>query len=276
MYTFCTMGKMRACLIVLVAGLVAGCSGLGPEAATAVTPTWAATPTATPAPTQVCSQSGTTATDAVPIADENRSLSISVYLPPCYATEGEVAYPVLYWTAIGEPIVVDTADQLIRQGELPPVVVVLLETPGLEGLGADGRIIRYVVPYVDAHYQTLADPGHRSITGISHGAAIAARAALQPPNLFGRLAVISGGIADGEQEKLSAWLDETPPEQRPAILIDVGEQDGIITLTHYFTGVLDKQGVPYTFTHAAGAHSTAYWSAHMAEYLKWLVPGEGG
>jgi len=263
------MVKMRACQMVLIAGLVAGCSSFRPE------PTPTSAPTPTPTPTQVCSQSGTTVQDKVAIAAENRSLSFSVYLPPCYPTEGGVAYPVLYWTAIGGQDILDTADELIRRGELPPCLVVMLETPGLEGLGADERIIRYVVPYVDGHYRTLPDPQHRSITGISHGAAIAARAALQPPNLFGRLAVISGGIADGEQAKFTAWLTKTPPEQRPLILIDVGDQDGIITLTHYLMDVLDKQGVPYTFTHGAGGHSTAYWSAHMAEYLKWLIGAEG-
>ena len=263
------MVKMRGYLMVLIAGLVAGCSGFRPE------PTPTSAPTPPPTPALVCGQAGTTIQDKVSIAGENRSLSFSVYLPPCYATEGRAAYPVLYWTAIGGQYILDTADELIRRGELPPCLVAMLETPGLEGLGADERIIRYVVPYVDAHYRTLPDPQHRSITGISHGAAIAARAALQPPNLFGRLAVISGGIADGEQAKFTAWLAQTPPEQRPLILIDVGEQDGILTLTRYLMDVLDKQGVPYTFTHGAGGHTGAYWSAHMAEYLKWLIGGEG-
>ena len=258
--------KMRACLTVVIAGLVAGCSGLRPQPVP--TPALTATPTPTPA----CSQLGTTARDQVAIADENQSLSFSVYLPPCYTATGGPAYPVLYWTAVGGQDVLDAVDELIRQGALPPCLVVMLESDLTDGFGADGRIIRYVVPYVDAHYRTLPDPRHRSITGISHGAAIAARAALQPPHLFGRLAVISGGIADGEQEKFTAWISKTPPEQRPAILIDVGDQDAIITLTRYLTGVLDKQGVPYTFTHTMGGHAWAYWNAHMAEYLKWLVP----
>jgi enterochelin esterase-like enzyme len=264
--------KTRFCFIalVLVTGILAGCGSLSP-APTAAPPT----PTLTPAPTPACSQPGTTVQDKVPIGDENRSLSFSMYLPPCYAAESAAAYPVLYWTAIGGQYVLDTADELIRQGELPPFLVVMLETDGTDGFGADGRIIRYVVPYVDAHYRTLPDPGHRSITGISHGAAIAARAALQPPNLFGRLAVISGGIADGEQQKFTTWLQETPPKQRPLILIDVGDQDGIIMLTRYLMDVLDKQNVPYTFTHAAGGHAQTYWSAHMSEYLKWLMSGKG-
>jgi enterochelin esterase-like enzyme len=264
------MMKMRVCLAVIIAALAAGCSGLGP-APTPAPPTPAPKPTPAPTPTPPCSQPGTTAMDRVPIADENRSLPFTVYLPPCYAAQGGAAYPVLYWTAVGGDYVFDTADELIRQGEVPPFLVVMLDIDLTDGRGADGRIIRYVVPCVDAHYRTLPDAGHRSITGISHGAAIAARAAIQPPNLFGRLAVISGGIANGEQEKFTGWLYETPPKQRPLILIDVGDQDGIITLTHYLMGVLAQQNVPYTFTHAPGDHATAYWGAHMAEYLKWLM-----
>jgi enterochelin esterase-like enzyme len=128
------------------------------------------------------------------------------------------------------------------------------------------------VPYIDLHYHTQADPLHRSITGISHGAAIAVRAAFRPPCIFGRVAVLSGGIADGEQEKFTDWILAMPPNQRPAVLVDVGDQDGIVVLTHYLTDLLDKFSFPYTFTHAPGNHDQEYWDSHLEDYLKWLIP----
>jgi enterochelin esterase-like enzyme len=129
-----------------------------------------------------------------------------------------------------------------------------------------------VIPYIDAHYRTLPDRGHRSITGISNGAAIAARAAFQAPNLFGRVAVLSGGIADGEQEKFTNWISAMPSGQRPEVLISVGDQDGIILLTRYFSDLLDKNNYPYTFIHGPGNHEVAFWNSHLEEYLKWLEP----
>ena len=224
----------------------------------------------TPTPAPVCGTAGTTAFDRVPIPDENRSLTVTVYRPPCYNAADRTAYPVLYWTMLGAQAL-QTSDQLIRQGDVAPFILVSLETDLTDGPGADGRIIRNVVPYIDAHYPTLPDAPHRSIAGISAGGAIAARAALQPPDLFGRVAVISGGIAEAEQDKFATWLAETPPAERPAILIDAGDQDGILTLTHYLTGTLDQSGVPYTFTHAPGDHTLTYWAAHMPAYLKWLM-----
>ncbi len=259
MKSFVSFAFVVPCVMSLA---LAGCSA---------PPTPAPTATPAPTPTAVCTERGTTVQDKVPLIKENRHWALSVYLPPCYA--GSTAtYPVLYWTAVGGQEILDTVDRLIRRGELPPVVVAMLEVGLTDGLGADGRIIKYVVPYVDAHYRTQPDPAHRSITGISHGAAIAIRTALQPPDLFGRVAVISGGIVDSEQEKFTGWLASTPRAAWPAILIDVGDKDAIIALTHSLIVVLDQQGVPYTFTQGQGGHDDTYWGAHMAAYLTWLVP----
>jgi len=166
----------------------------------------------------------------------------------------------------------DTADRLIRQGDIPSFIFVMIDISPTNGYGADTQIVNYVVPYIDLHYHTQPDRLHRSITGSSHGAAIAVRAAFQPPSIFGRVAVLSGGIADGEQQKFTDWILAMPLNQRPAVLVDVGDQDGIIVLTRYLTDLLDKLSFPYTFTHAPGNHATEYWGSHMADYLKWLMP----
>jgi len=232
------------------------------------TPSPSPVPTATP----TCHQVGTTSKDRVFFADNGADQTILVYLPPCYAEYSDAAFPVLYWTNGYGQFVFDTADRLISQGDVPSFIIVMLYISPTKGFGADEQIVNYVVPYIDVHYRTQADPQHRSITGISHGAAIAVRAAFRPPNLFGRVAVLSGGIADGEQQKFSNWIMTMSSNQQPAVLIDVGDQDGIIVLTHYFTGLLDQSNYPYTFTHAPGNHDREYWSKHMEDYLKWLMP----
>jgi enterochelin esterase-like enzyme len=97
----------------------------------------------------------------------------------------------------------DTADRLIRQGDTPAYIFVVIDIDPNKGYGADAQIVNYVVPYIDSHYHTQPDRLHRSITGFSNGAAIAVRAAFGAPNIFGRVAALSGGIADGEQEKFT-------------------------------------------------------------------------
>lgn len=213
--------------------------------------------------------------DKVIFPENGEDHVITVHLPPCYADSIGSAYPVLYWTSGGTwPYLFDTADGLTGQGLVPAFIIVMIDIDPNKGYGADAQIVDQVVPYIDTHYRTQPDRLHRSITGISHGAAIAVRSAFRAPNIFGRVAVLSGGIADGEQEKFTNWILAMPTGQRPAVLIDVGDQDGIIVLTHYLTALLDKLHYAYTFTHAPGNHTTQYWESHMEDYLKWLMPAD--
>jgi enterochelin esterase-like enzyme len=248
--------------------LLVGCNWI--ERAPSPTPL----PSRTLAPTLTaeCPQSGATRTDAIFFPDSRDDHQVTVYLPPCYAEYDASVYPVLYWTSVGSQGLLDIADGLIRQGDTPAFIFVVIDINPNEGYGADAQIVHYVVPYIDSHYRTRPDRFHRSITGFSHGAAIAVRAAFQAPNLFGRVAVLSGGIADGEQEKFTAWVSAMPPDQRPAVLIDVGDQDGVILLTHHLVDLLDKLNYPYTFHHYPGNHHTEYSDSHFPDYLKWLMP----
>ena len=265
------MKKWLRAILVIIALLLAGCRQH--------TPTPTAVPLSTPstdAPagrlnTPVCSQSGTTEQGKIVVPDAQVSQSYSVYLPPCYAEFTWATYPVLYWAAAGDGFITGPAESLILQGEVPPFLVVMLEIDFNAGAGTDSRIIQYVVPYIDSHYRTQPDRLSRSITGISHGAAIAVRTAFQAPDIFSRVAVISGGISDGEQEKFTGWISAMPPDQRPAVLIDVGEQDGVIALTHHFTALLDQLSFPYTFILDPGNHHTESSDSHFPDYLKWLM-----
>jgi enterochelin esterase-like enzyme len=209
--------------------------------------------------------------DRVLFPESGEMHGFMVYLPPCYATNVDTAYPVLYWTAAGGSGIFETVDRLIRQGDTSAFIAISVDITPDKGYGADAQIVDEVVPYVDSHYRTQADRLHRSITGFSHGAAIAARAAFRPPNIFGRLAVLSGGIADGEQEKFTGWISVMPPDRRPAVLIDVGEQDGVIVLTRYLTALLDKLSFPYTFILDPGNHHTEIFDSHFTDYLIWLM-----
>ncbi len=214
--------------------------------------------------------------ERVPLPENDENHTITVYLPPCYAEYVDTTYPVLYWADGYGVTLYDTTDKLISQGDVPAFIIVELDIDANKGYGADAQIVDTFVPYIDSHYRTQANRLHRSITGISNGAAIAVRAAFRPPRIFGRVAVLSGGIADGEQGKFTIWISAMPPDQRPAVLIDVGDQDGIIVLAHYLTELLDKMRFPYTFTHAPGNHNPAYWDSHLEDYLKWLMPTQQG
>jgi enterochelin esterase-like enzyme len=258
--------KMRQLLIAMtmVTSLLAGCIQ---------TETISSAPTATPPQTPECHESGRLITDSVLFPDTGENHSITIYLLPCYAEYPDTAYPVLYWTNGGFLLqqLLDTSDRLAEQGDVPAFINVLIQIDPNKGYGADAQILNDVVPYIDSHYRTQPDRSHRSITGFSNGAAIAIRAAFRAPDVFSRVAVLSGGIAEGEQEKFADWISAMPADRQPQVLIDVGDQDAILVLTGYLTDVLDQSNYPCTFVHGPGDHSSAYTDEHLENILKWLI-----
>jgi Putative esterase len=138
-----------------------------------------------------------------------------VYVPPGYDDEPDRRYPSVYviqgytghlamWrnrSAYRQPFP-ETADAIFARQEAPPAIVVwvdawtkyggsqFVDSPGT------GRYHSYlcdeVVPWVDARYRTLADPGHRAIMGKSSGGFGAMVTPMLRPDLFGALASHAG------------------------------------------------------------------------------------
>jgi len=128
---------------------------------------------------------------------------IKVYLPPGYA-QGQQRYPVIYllhslnWDnermfapgTAAQP----TFDRAIANGVIRPFIVVAPDytTPGIGSFFADSPVagrfeehtLREVVPYIDAHYRTLATAESRGITGDQLGAYGAMRYAFRHPDVF--------------------------------------------------------------------------------------------
>jgi enterochelin esterase-like enzyme len=221
-----------------------------------------------------CQERGTLGADRVPNPTQGFPISFRYYLPPCYAVAGATRYPVIYLISMPYEARLDEAsdapmslaDRLIREGELGPAILIVPDDTVAYGYHA--ALARDLIPYVDSSLNTLADRRFRSVGGVSHGGAIAARMAFEFPDQFGSLGVFSGGIAPSEIERFDAWIAAS--DLRPRVLIDVGEQDGIFALTHNLLGVLDSHAVPYTLQRAPGGHGWDYWAANMPAYLRFL------
>ena len=56
----------------------------------------------------------------------------------------------------------------------------------------EDAIVDDLVPYVDAHYRTIADPANRTLAGISDGGYGAANIALHHPDVFGKVLSLGG------------------------------------------------------------------------------------
>jgi enterochelin esterase-like enzyme len=260
-----------------------------PDAATPTPPpiptfTLTASPTITPGP--VCSE--TTGElehlqlDDSPLAPE--PLRFIVYTPPCYQAETDRYYPVLYlihgqlsteeqWVHLGVPA---RMDALTAAGEIPPFLVVMpfdksSALPDNDPFGL--AVINDLIPWIDAHYRTLAIRPYRAIGGLSRGAGWAVHLGLEYWELFGAIGGHSLAVQYGDEARVSGWLDAIPAGSYPRIYLDIGASDGLFSSAAQIEQLLDARGIPHEWHPFQGYHNEAYWSSHVDDYLRWY--GEG-
>ena len=158
---------------------------------------------------------------------------LHVYLPPGYDENASQRYAAIYvimgytgqaamwWnrTAFRTPFP-EAADQVFASGQAPPAIVVFTDAGWTKYGGSQyvdsvgtGRYHTHlcdeIVPWVDQHYRTAAEPAHRGITGKSSGGFGAMITPMLRPDLFGGFATHAG---DGLYEY--AYLGEFPKAVR--------------------------------------------------------------
>ena len=139
-------------------------------------------------------------------------VSYLLYLPPDYAQQ-QKRYPVLYWlhgsgaTQSKGGEVVRRVDQAIRDGKLPPMIVVLVN--GLRGATMycdtkDGKwplesvMVKDLIPHVDATYRTIARRKARAVEGFSMGGFGAAHLGFKYPEVFGVVSILAPALLGPE------------------------------------------------------------------------------
>jgi enterochelin esterase-like enzyme len=139
-------------------------------------------------------------------------VSFQVYLPPEYAANDGRRYPTLYWlhgTGGGQrglPIVAGIFDQAIRQGKIPPMIVVFPNglPEGMWADSADGQapvetmLVNELLPHIDQTYRTIADRRARILEGFSMGGYGAARIGFRHTNIFASISMLAAGPLDTE------------------------------------------------------------------------------
>jgi predicted alpha/beta superfamily hydrolase len=235
---------------------------------------------------------------------------VLVYVPPDYAPAGSRRYPVLYlqdgqnlfdgktsyvkgssWT-VGE-----TADRLIGQGEIEPLIIVgvyntgahRLEeyTPTRDPAYGGGKADRYgqllieeVKPWVDDTYRTLDGPEHTGIGGSSLGGLVSLYLGLRRPDVFGRLAVLSPSVWWHRRSILSI-VKSANPDPRPRIWLDMGSDEGAAGLRNsdqLEQALLERgwrEGEDLQYTRVKGGrHDERAWALRVGPFLKFLFPAD--
>jgi enterochelin esterase-like enzyme len=205
-----------------------------------------------------------------------RSQPYRVYLPPCYDEWNGKDYPILIlihglqstdsqWDDLG---VNETADALIRDGELPPMVIVMPWER--KGLDFEASVAEVLLPHIRATYAGGDDRTPAAIGGLSRGAGWALRIGLQHPELFQAIGLHSPAVLQPDLFYVPEWVEAARQRsQLPRLWIDIAARDTSRAGAQELADLLEELGLTYAWSSAPGEHSAAYWSARMADYLRW-------
>lgn len=223
----------------------------------------------------------------------NNDRTLAVYLPPGYDDNPDKRYPVLYlqdgqnlydtatsfagveWNAD------ETAEKLIADGKIEPVIIVGVynspdrteEYTPLQSSESDpvargvyyGWFVAYEVKrFIDKTYRTLPDREHTAIAGSSLGGLIALDTARAHNDVFGVCAAISPALWSAEGELLSQWTADHDWMANTKFWIDMGEGE----TEDYPVG----EAVPHLQTLAATMQSAGLVKGE--DYMETVVEGE--
>jgi len=238
---------------------------------------------------------------------------LRVWLPPGYddAENAGRRYPVLYLndgqnlfevsTAFAgvEWQVDEKADRLIREGAVPPLIVVGIDNTGKDRireymphrsmnpmmLRVQGRhypdfLMKEVMPFVERGYRVAAGPENTGLGGSSLGALIALYTAMARPGVIGRLLLESPSlwvlgrqlISDSRSVRiwperifLAAGTAEAGSAERSQTVVDdVRELAAILR-----RAVLSEKRLRLVIEDGAG-HNEAAWAERFPEALQFL------
>jgi glyoxylase-like metal-dependent hydrolase (beta-lactamase superfamily II)/S-formylglutathione hydrolase FrmB len=153
--------------------------------------------------------------------------SFMIYLPEEYKNTSN-RYPVIYYLHGGNgnqregKWLMNEIDKAIKAQKMLPVIIVSVQALPIgwycnANVGAGGVIsgpvenviIKNLVPYIDAHYRTIANSSGRGLEGWSMGGFGAIRLAFKYPELFGFSSSIAGALIDFQDEHNPQYLVNT-------------------------------------------------------------------
>jgi len=229
-----------------------------------------------------------------------RARDVLVYLPPGYGAGGR-RYPVLYMHdgqnlfgrggPFGSWRVEATLDRLIAAGRVEPLIVVGVGNtaarldeyvPDADG-GAASSYARFLIdelkPWVDRTYRTLPGPRHTGVAGSSLGGIASLYLGWERPDVFGRVASLSGSywleewvdlaVVPGPRRDLRIWLDSGDAgRSADGVWGTLRVRDALLRLGWVLGGDLAHE-----VDHGAG-HDEASWRARFPRAVAWLFPPE--
>jgi putative tributyrin esterase len=156
-------------------------------------------------------------------------------------------------------------------------------------------ITQDLIEFVDSTFQTRAERAGRAVAGLSMGGYGAFKLALQHPDLFCAAVSFSGAVDmryrmeqnpvwsaefraifgdefAGSREDIIALLEQVPADQRPALWMSTGDQDGLLEDNRRAHAHMERLGIPHFYREDPGyGHGWDYWDFAVQDALVFLA-----
>ena len=221
------------------------------------------------------------------------------YYPVLYLNDGQNLFELSTAFAGVEWQVDETADRLIREGAIPPMIIVGLDNTGKDRfreymphrsmspmmLRVQGRhypdfFMKEVMPFVESNYRVATGPENTGLGGSSLGALIALYTATARPGVIGRLLLESPSLwasnrqAIKESRMVRVWPERIflavgtaeagNAERSRTVVDDVRELAAIIR-----RAVLSEKRLRVVIAEGA-SHTESAWAERFPEALRFL------
>lgn len=255
---------------------------------------------------------GRIVTESVPSRSLGVEQKYNVYLPEGYDQANH--YPVIYllhglsddytaWDKLGR--IKDVADELIRSGEVQPVVIVMPNAGNADihnyqngyfnmpGWPYEEFFFREFLPVVERKFNCGGSKGARAVMGLSMGGGGSVVYCQRHPNMFSSCYAMSPWldnknmeVNDGDQKETKFTLTQRAVSENSAIdfltrsgesviqslrtvkwFIDCGDDDFIFDLSTAFYAKMRQRGVKAEFRVRDGVHNWEYWHISLRTAL---------
>src|SRR6185437_213958 len=174
----------------------------------------------------------------------------------------------------------------------------------------ENYIIEDLIPYVDAHYRTVASREGRAIAGLSMGGYGAMFLGLKHHEMFAAVASLSGVVGSADMKRWDKQLtkskqtikenpgvkrtisddfgpvknparkEEDPfllirtltPENCPQLYLAIGWGDSLLAENRAFVALLAQLKMPYRYAEVPGKHEWRVWDEQMQRVLALQAP----
>lgn len=219
-----------------------------------------------------------------------------IYLPSAYFVDSARRFPVLYmlhgaggnFTEWGDSFLPERTDEMIAQGGLQPMILVMPDGNGRTyfanwdgGPRYSDYLAEDVVGAIDARFRTIPSQHARAIGGLSMGGLGALQIAMRHPYVFGSVGAHSPSIRLEPDPELwfmtgNTWLEHDPlwlSHKQTGLdgmtyWLDVGEDDWWRPNIEGLYAGLTSAGLGISWHVFPGTHEADYWIAHVPDYLR--------